>query len=145
MLDKQDVVSKLPSLINQGLSAPQIAKIFNCSYPTITKWAREIGLESALKNNGKDRQRKSLLKDGRASYRKYKKDSCEDCGSTESLECHHKIPVVYSKDYKTIISGDHSRENIKTVCNSCHQKIHYRELNRKPVVSDGRTFYAKNS
>ncbi len=44
-------------------------------------------------------------------------DECEECGSTEQLHIHHKNRNIL----------DNSRDNIRTLCNSCHGKLHHRE------------------
>ncbi len=44
------------------------------------------------------------------------KFTCQDCGVTrKSLDIHHKIPFLESKD--------NSIENLTTLCRSCHMKI----------------------
>ena len=43
---------------------------------------------------------------------------CQDCGNTGYLHAHHIIP--FSKDYSKAFDID----NGKTVCVSCHEKIH---------------------
>jgi hypothetical protein len=47
-------------------------------------------------------------------YRKYIKDSCERCGSTTHLNCHHK-------DFN---HNNNREENIQTLCRTCHMGTH---------------------
>lgn len=85
-----------------------------------------------LKQNG--RNNKKQYKDGRSGCRKFKLEKCQRCESTEHLEIHHIQPVVYSENYSRVIAGNHSPDNLITLCNSCHQKEHYRKLGRKHKV-----------
>lgn len=135
--------SDLEKHIASGLTSFQIADILKVSAPTIRRYARIFGLGKQLEDNGIRRQHKSNYKDGRASYRKFKKAFCEDCGITNArLEIHHIKPVIYDSKWSTIIAGDHSESNLKTICNSCHQKTHYRKLGRKPMRSNGKRFFS---
>lgn len=130
-------------IVDQKLSAQQIANRLSITYPTVRKRAKEKGLLAILDKNGRARQSRSNYVDGRASYRKHKKDRCQQCNSRNvRLEIHHIKPVVYNSTWSTIIKGDHSPSNLVTLCNSCHQKTHYREHRRKPMRSDGRRFYS---
>lgn len=52
--------------------------------------------------------------------------TCQKCGSTEKLECHHKIPVVNG--------GTNELSNLITLCHDCHAKAHpkgYRKSGRR--------------
>ena len=70
----------------------------------------------------------------RINIKKYK-IPCE-CGSTKNVDIHHKEKVKYGESYsypgKTNMNNDD--DNILFLCNSCHQKVHYRELDRKHKV-----------
>lgn len=44
-----------------------------------------------------------------------KPKSCEDCGSSKNLDYHHK-------DFN---KRNNDTENIKILCRSCHQKVHW--------------------
>jgi hypothetical protein len=39
---------------------------------------------------------------------------CEECGSTENLEIHHKVPVNQG--------GDNMLSNLMVLCHDCHNK-----------------------
>ena len=48
----------------------------------------------------------------------FKRDNytCQKCGSTKRLECHHKIPIVSG--------GSNELSNLITLCHNCHSKSH---------------------
>lgn len=129
-------LNQIRYLVIRGLCAIEIAKRVNVSYPTIVRTIKENfpKLSPLLSRNGKSKRTLHHIKDGRAMYRRYKKDYCENCGTKEGrLEIHHKKPAQYRGNW-TITKGDHSKENLITLCNSCHQKEHYRKLGRKMLV-----------
>ncbi len=129
-------LEKIKNLIKKGKSSVEIAKKLKVSYPTILKYVK-LKLEEKffieLKQNG--RNNKKHFKDGRGIYRRFKHDKCQKCGSIENLEVHHIQPGTYNKNYTKIIEGNHSPNNLITLCNSCHQKVHYRELGKKHMVN----------
>lgn len=43
--------------------------------------------------------------------------TCQECGSKEELETHHKIPLV--------LGGKHHFDNIITLCKKCHWEAQY--------------------
>ena len=59
-----------------------------------------------------------ILKRDTVNYRKYATDKCAICGSTKKLQVHHK-------DEKR--TNNHP-ENLITLCNSCHSRIHSKNL-----------------
>ena len=58
---------------------------------------------------------------GHATVAKWIKDmlpkKCCNCGSTENLQYHHIVPVVYG--------GNEVPTNVAVLCGSCHSKTHY--------------------
>lgn len=42
--------------------------------------------------------------------------ACTECGSDANLECHHVQPLCQG--------GDHSLENLQTLCRACHKMKH---------------------
>lgn len=48
---------------------------------------------------------------------KYKTHSCETCGATKKLDAHHKDGNITNNTLK----------NIKTLCHSCHMKLHWQQ------------------
>jgi len=50
----------------------------------------------------------------RKRSRKFRKNECEECGKTKDLHVHHKD--------RDLLNNDPS--NLKTLCNSCHGKLH---------------------
>lgn len=129
-------IKQLEQLIEQGLSAVKIGQQLNLSSTTVIKYTGNLLGEkyaNQLFLNGRE-AKKTQYKDGRASYAKFKKDYCERCGARDKkLEVHHIIPAQYDEKW-AIKEGDHSEGNLKTLCNRCHQVIHYRELGRKPAI-----------
>lgn len=55
-----------------------------------------------------------MWKGGIQTYRQYKKDKCERCGSTKHLLVHHKNRNRY----------DNKLDNLETLCKRCHQIEH---------------------
>src|SRR2546425_11096317 len=49
------------------------------------------------------------------SARKHRKKQCENCNSTERLQIHHK-----DENWKNNLPS-----NLKTLCPSCHMKLHW--------------------
>jgi hypothetical protein len=63
-----------------------------------------------------------LTKDGyRFHARKLRGDCCENCGTTDNLNAHHKDEDL----------ANNSPENIQTLCGSCHTKHHWKD-GKKP-------------
>jgi len=126
---------KIENLIREGKSSVGIAKELKVSYPTILKYVKlKLGSKSfiELQQNGKNN--KKPFKDGRSITRRFKHDKCQKCGSVKNLEIHHIQPAIYNKEHSVVIAGDHSPNNLTTLCNSCHQKEHYQKLGRKHKV-----------
>lgn len=58
--------------------------------------------------------------------REFQKSSCENCGSTENLDVHHR-----DRDYK-----NNDPKNLKTLCHSCHMKYHWQQGHLKPQLQN---------
>src|SRR3990167_1138521 len=56
---------------------------------------------------------------------KFKKHSCEMCGTRKGLDAHHKDGDI----------TNNTRENIKTLCHSCHMKWHWQQRKSKKTTS----------
>jgi len=54
-------------------------------------------------------------------------NKCEDCGSTERLEVHHKIPLERWEARHN--SPKNTLDNLKVLCCYCHEDAH-----RKPLL-----------
>ena len=134
----------LKNLIMAGFGKIAISRELNISPYLTYRFAAKIGLLDKLKDNARASQYSSNYKGLNSTFRKYKKTACERCGSTKNLHLHHIDPGEYDEYKSTFVKVDHSPENLLTVCASCHLKIHYRELGRKPVPSNGRTFFKRN-
>ena len=126
----------IKELIKKGKSSVDIAKVLEVSYPTILKYTKiKFGEELyiKLKRNGIKKKGESNFKDGRGITRRFKHDKCQKCSSILNLEIHHINPAIYNKNCQ-MKEGNHNPDNLITLCNSCHQKVHYRELGRKHKV-----------
>jgi len=134
---------EIKNLASSGYSARGIGRELNIPKTSVIRLVKFLNIKEITDKNGRAIQHEKRFKDGRSIFKKFKKSFCEECGSTKNLEAHHIKPAKY-KNNKTIVSGDHSEENIMTLCNSCHQKKHYRELGRVPANSSGKTFYKKD-
>lgn len=108
----------------------------------INKYAQKLGLHEELKKYSELAQLESRLKnEGKGStYKKFKKDKCEKCNSKRNLQIHHIEPGIYDETNSYYISVDHRPANLQTLCSSCHLKVHYRELGRRPAKSIGTRF-----
>ena len=53
----------------------------------------------------------------------WRKDSCEECGTCEKLDAHHSDGNI----------TNNSKKNIKTLCHSCHMKLHW-SLRKRGIV-----------
>ena len=60
----------------------------------------------------------------RQRAQKLRGSSCENCGSTERLHTHHKDGNV----------KNNAKENIGTLCASCHLKLHWKEDRKKRLL-----------
>ena len=56
--------------------------------------------------------------------RQQRKDACEDCGATVGLHAHHKDRNPSNNDPR----------NLRTLCASCHLKLHWREDREKRLA-----------
>ena len=123
----------------------QISRDFGFNVSTLKKWARKFNLpkkgtgyfhighipwnkgkgnasktqvEALRKYHHCGRRKDKILKPDTSVYRKYKKNSCEICGTNSDLEVHH-IDENRSNNYP---------ENLLTACESCHLRIHSKNL-----------------
>lgn len=77
-----------------------------------------------------------------ALYRKLRllinegKICCENCKSKKNVEIHHKDKLKYDEQWRNwkAENFNNDKDNISFLCNSCHQKLHYRVLGRKSLV-----------
>lgn len=140
-------------LYNQNITLNKtfvdISKEFGINVSTLKKWAKKLGIPNKGTgyfnvghtpwNKGKteiDDERvakqanalrtyhhdgdstEKILKEDTSRYQKYIKSSCEICGATKDLEVHHK-----DKNH-----SNNNPNNLMTVCNSCHQRVHNQSL-----------------
>lgn len=59
--------------------------------------------------------------------RRHRKEACEECGTTTDLHVHHVDRNPENND----------PSNLKTLCASCHLKLHWREDRDKRMASVG--------
>lgn len=121
----------------------QIADDFGYNVSTLKKWGRKLNIPKkgtgyfnlghTTWNKGLDenyslsvkKQINSLRKYNNkrkldtVNYRVYNKGICEICGTKENLEVHHK----------NCDRTNNFPSNLITVCESCHQRIHSKNLN----------------
>ena len=120
-----------------------ISHEFGFNVSTLKAWARRLGLPKkgtgyfhighAPWNKGVTDERQvsalrkyhhnkgdnsKILKPDTDRYQKHKTSTCAICGTNDQLEVHH-----IDKDHK-----NHDPDNLLTVCESCHQRIHHNSL-----------------
>lgn len=154
VLNEDELYKNYDWLYNQNITLNktfvQIAEEFNFNVSTVKKWARKLNLPkkgTGYFNVGKEPWNKGLsendderikvqadslreyhydsskkgtkiMKTDTSEYQKYIKDRCEVCGAIIDLEVHHK------DEDRT----NNSPENLITLCESCHQRVHSKNL-----------------
>lgn len=58
--------------------------------------------------------------------RRHRKDACEECGTTTDLHVHHEDGNPANND----------EANLKTLCGSCHLRLHWRDDRDKRLASN---------
>ena len=95
----------------------------------------KIKISSAIKAKWKEPEYRKLCEEAQAgeksyrwngkAYKQHLKDSCERCGSDKFILVHHKDR-----------SHDNaSKENLETLCSSCHSKEHQRGQNFRKIAA----------
>ncbi|MEK6879924.1 MAG: hypothetical protein AABY22_09970 [Nanoarchaeota archaeon] len=132
-MSKKQFTTEVDNYVNQNKSSSEIANILKVSAPTIKKYASN---KNKLFNINKNCQYKSNYKNGQSAlYMKLRKEikfgshSCEYCNTQRNVEIHHKEKLNH-KDYWKATNFNNYKENILFLCNSCHQKLHYRTLDK---------------
>lgn len=138
-----EIFKTIKEEIPKGKSSVDIAKIFNINSATVLKITKKMDLEeyNKLKLNGEKKRNNSNYKDGQSSlYMKLRKDiregkiSCEKCKTNKNVEIHHKEKINHCQYWKATNFNNH-KNNIMFLCNSCHQKHHYRNLDKVHKVN----------
>lgn len=126
-----------------SLSISEISKRYQLSEPTIYKYVK--GFSSELYNKLRENSRKkqgevNRIRGGQvALYNKIRKEidldnkKCEICGSCKNIEIHHKERLHrYNNEYNfwKADNFNNDKNNIRILCNSCHQKLHWQEGDR---------------
>lgn len=90
-------------------------------YKTLWLWGERMRKIRAKDKRKKYRQ-KGYTRISPAKSRRIRENigKCQKCGTTETLQVHHIIPV--SK------GGSNNQENLMVVCNCCHIYIHQNEI-----------------
>ena len=121
----------------------QIANEFGFNVNTVKKWARKLGVpkkgtgyfhighipwnkgitderqaDALRKYHHCGRRKDKILKEDTKNYQKHKGVDCDICGTKENLEVHH---IDMNHD-------NNNPENLLTVCESCHQRVHSQNL-----------------
>ena len=128
----------------------QISNEFGFNVSTLKRWARKLNIpkkgtgyfnvgrnpwnkglsendDARVKNQAEalrkyhhcGRRKDKILKEDTSKYQKHKKLYCEVCGIiNDSLEVHHK----------NCSHNDNDPNNLITLCESCHQRIHHKNL-----------------
>ena len=121
----------------------QIAREFGFNVSTLKKWARKFNLpkkgtgyfrightpwnkgkqipeqlEALRKYHHCGRRNDKILKEDTTKYQKYRADLCAICGDKEGLHVHH---IDENRN-------NNSPRNLITLCASCHQRVHSRNL-----------------
>lgn len=129
--------------IQLGKTFTQIAAETGFNASTLKKWARKHELpkrgtgffnvnrtpwnkgiadsrqvEPLRKYHHCGRRNEGIMKEDTSCYQKRKAEYCALCGTTDSLEVHHK-----DKNH-----ANNMPENLITLCESCHQRVHSRNL-----------------
>lgn len=83
-----------------------------CSHPCFNEW-RGLGVRIGDSNTVYRAVRDYLLGGDWGTFAAQKRgEKCEVCGSTENLELHHIVPLLYG--------GTHGDWNLMTACRECH-------------------------
>ena len=83
--------------------------------PRIRKMANALRVYHC---NGRHDGEKIILKHDTSEYQKYAAEKCAICGGVKSLQVHHKDAD----------RTNHHPENLITLCSSCHQRVHSKNL-----------------
>ena len=94
-----------------------IAEEFGFNASTLKKWARKFNFPQK-DCNGRHDGEKIILKHDTSEYQKYAAEKCAICGGVKSLQVHHKDAD----------RTNHHPENLITLCSSCHQRVHSKNL-----------------
>ena len=80
--------------------------------------------KGGITNPNQKKRNDPRIKEWRQAVFERDKFTCQDCGAKGYLQAHHIVPI--SKD----LSKAFNVENGKTVCVSCHEKIHGRFIGK---------------
>lgn len=140
---------KVKRMVDNDLDSFEIAKVLKVSNVTIYNILKSFKDEKYLKLlriNGRKKQALANFKNGQAAlYEKLRKEvrnnkiKCEKCDSDRNVEIHHKERIHYDKEWNGWKADNwkHNKENIIFLCNSCHQKLHWKEDSRISKLKHG--------
>ena len=138
----EEIFPIIERLIHEKNSSGEIVKKINISQPTIYKILKKLKktqLELELRDIGYKKIISSNYKNGQSAlYEKIRKRiktnniKCENCNSLKNVEIHHKEKIHYDKNWNAFKADNwnNSRDNIIFLCNSCHQKLHWKDGSR---------------
>jgi hypothetical protein len=92
--------------------SPEVFRIAKASLECMGYTGKIFGRRRRNKADYKAYSMRSHINAGR----RYKKTSCEICGSSNKLSVHHIVPVSWG--------GETSADNSITLCPVCHKKAH---------------------
>lgn len=130
---------EIKQLINQGKSNKDILNQTGIPYWTLRKYLPQFYIKKLSRNNKIKQGLSNRTKDGQvALYEKLRKEinqgkhKCEICKSKRNIEIHHKERLHYDKEWRYWKADNFNNEkkNIRFLCNSCHQKLHWKEDKR---------------
>lgn len=112
----------VPGRVCKVCDVPLVRKVYGGVLETYTRYlAREHCSQSCGNTKANPTSRDTYL--WRA--RKHRKPACEECGTAVDLHVHHKDRDRTNND----------PSNLRTLCSSCHLKLHWREDRTKRVAA----------
>jgi len=94
--------------------------------------------DGLVKYNKKGRRLTNWVTALKKKSRRFLKDKCEECGTTENLTIHHKKEIRGSNgvvkgasSYDELVRMVTNEKNCMTLCRECHDEVHNIRRNKK--------------